>query len=127
MRRSRALVRTADEQVHDEYEYDGADRSCGKGIEKTPAEDAKLDEDPAADERADDAEDDVGDAAVTAAAREFPGEPSGDEADDNPADDALLPADDYDALLDEIEIAGKQCKHCASLGDSGKRRVRNGV
>ena len=63
-------------------------------------DDAKLGENPTADDRADQAEDDVADAAESFAAREFAGEPSRDEAEENPAEKTVGPA------YFDIDLAG---------------------
>src|SRR5579884_66349 len=112
----RLVLASADEEMDDGNEDDGADGGRGERIPESAAENAELQEEPAADKRADDAEDDVRDAAVAAAASEFAGKPAGDEANENPADETLLLADDNDAFLEQH---GESSEHGASLAAKG--------
>src|SRR5580658_5710797 len=84
-----------------QHEENGADGGGGERIKKASAENTKAHEDPAADKRADDAENDVGDAAEAAATRDFSGEPSGNQADDDPAPEAVWEVDRNTFRLDQ--------------------------
>jgi hypothetical protein len=81
-----------------------AERGCRERKEKAAAEDAKLRKDPPADYGTDQAEDDVRNAAEATSTREFSGEPTGDEAEEQPSDDATRPPlDDDSSLLQKNE------------------------
>ena len=94
------------EEVDDGDEDYGSNGGCGQAIDEAAAEDTQLGEDPAAEDGADEAEDDVGDAAVALATRDFAGEPAGEQADDDPEEQAVLPFDDYSAALKKNKREG---------------------
>src|SRR5580704_17083942 len=71
--------------MRDQHEQDGSNRCGGQRIKKASAENAQAHVNPSANEGADNAKNNVGDAAKAAAARNFSVQPSGDEADDDPA------------------------------------------
>jgi hypothetical protein len=76
-----------------------AERGCRERKEKAAAKDAKLRKDPPADYGTDQAEDDVRNTAEATSTREFSGEPTGDEAEEEPGDDAARPPLDDDSSL----------------------------
>jgi len=81
-----------------------AERGCRERKEKAAAEDAKLRKDPPADYGTNQAENDVRNAAEATSTREFSGEPTGDEAEEEPSDDATRPPlDDHSSLLKKNE------------------------
>jgi hypothetical protein len=88
--------------MRDENENDGADGGGSKRIQKSAAINFELYENPSADERTDDSQDNVRDAAKAAAARDFSGKPSGDEADENPAPESSGEDDPNTASFEEI-------------------------
>src|SRR5258708_4038560 len=97
--------------MSDGDEDDGAEGCRGQREEKTAAKDSKLGENPAADERTDQAKDDIRDAAKAAAARKLSGEPSGDEAEEKPGNQAPRPPfDDDRSVLNQCEVR----EHAAS-------------
>src|SRR5579885_3762467 len=102
--------------MDDGNEDDGSDGGRSERIPESAAEDPELQEEPAADKRPNNPEDDVRDAAVAAAASEFASKPAGDEPNENPADETLLPADDNNAFLEQH---GESGKHGASLASKG--------
>jgi hypothetical protein len=79
------LTIAAAEEVRDQYEENGADGGSGEGIEKAAAEDAEPHENPTANEGAHNSKNYIRDATEAAAAGDFSGEPSSDQADYNPA------------------------------------------
>src|ERR1700680_961019 len=76
----------AGEEARDGDEQDGADGGGGEAAEDAVELNSQAGENPAADDGADQADNDIGEAAKPAAARECSGEPTGDEADDDPVE-----------------------------------------
>jgi hypothetical protein len=99
--------------VRYQNEQNGTDGSGCEGIEKAPAEDAKLHEYPSADEGADNSKNYVRDAAEAATARDFSGEPSGDQTDDDPAPESAGECDPKTARL--VQRAHQKDGHSASM------------
>src|SRR6202521_1492151 len=86
-RKSRAsMLIVAGKKMRDRDEDHRAERGCGERIEEAAAQNAQLAKDPAAEIGADQAEHDIRDAAKAAAAREFSGQPPGDQSDEQPID-----------------------------------------
>ncbi len=79
------MIAAASEKMRDGNKDDGSESSGRKRIPKASAKDAQLDENPAANKGANDSEDDVRNASESAAARNFPREPSSNETNEKPA------------------------------------------
>jgi hypothetical protein len=79
-------------KMHDNDEQHGADGCGGKRIKPAAVAcaDFEFAENPAAKNGADEAKKNVGKAAIAAAARDFSGEPPGDEAEKNPTDETSV-------------------------------------
>src|ERR1700730_17151269 len=98
--------------MDDGDEDHSTDRRSGEAVEEAAAQDVQFEEDPATQNRADQTENDVCDATIARAARDFSGEPAGDQADQYPADQALLPLDHNDSILEKMQ---EKCReHSAS-------------
>src|SRR5579859_206000 len=109
------FVRAAREKVNDNDEQDGANGCGGERIKPAGVAGAnfELAENPAAEDGADESEKNVGEAAVAAAARDFSGETSGDEAEKNPTDETAV-NDDAENLI-HVNQEKKGGEHAGSL------------
>jgi hypothetical protein len=85
--------------MRDSHEDHRPESRCGKRKKKSAAENSKLGEDPAANERANQTEDDVGDATEAAASGKFSSEPTSDQSKQKPGDNAAGPPFDYYSSL----------------------------
>jgi hypothetical protein len=112
LRGSLALV-AAGEKMGDGDEDDGAERCGCERVEEAAAENSELGENPSADQGADQTKDYIADAAEAAATGDLTSEPSGDEADEDPADESATVFDD-DGLGRE-KIRKENSGHEASL------------
>src|SRR5260370_38725207 len=94
--------------------YNWRAERCGRrGVKNPPAENSQLHEAPAADVGADQSQNNVRDAAVAAAARQFPREPSGHETKEKPRDEVVrLKPDLHRTLRDFL-----RSKHETSCGN----------
>ena len=109
VRRVEVLVRSAaGKDARDRYEQDRADRGGGEAAKEPKRDDTQARENPAADYRADETQNNVGDAAEAAAAGDGTGEPSSDEADENPPEDAV----GFDVNDPAVLRGGKLLKYC---------------
>src|SRR5262249_3112756 len=79
-------LKPADDSKHDEQD-DGAERRRQEVAARRAGNDAELGQDKAADARAEDADDDVADKAEAVAGDDTPGEPTGERADEQPAEE----------------------------------------
>jgi len=92
-------MRIAGEKMGDRDENHSA-KGCGsKRVPKAEAVNVELYENPATDEGTDQAKNNIGDAAEAAAARDLPREPSCDEANQEPADDAVSVLENEDLRI----------------------------
>ena len=98
------------------YDDDGAYGGGGEAVEEavSVADNVKLGENPAADYAADESENDVGDAAEAAAAGNFSGEPAGEQAEHQPADQRAR--FDWAYVLGHLQ---QRCEHEVSLNVFG--------
>jgi hypothetical protein len=78
--------------MDDDNEHDGADRGGREGVNETAgaSADFQFAENPSAKHGTNEAEENVGQATVAAAARDFSGEPPGNETEQNPANEAAI-------------------------------------
>lgn len=84
------MIGAAREKMSDGDKNHCAESGSGEGIEKAAIAraNAELAKDPAAQDRADETENDVRDAPETPPPRDLSGKPSGDKADEDPAEKA---------------------------------------
>src|ERR1700674_85610 len=89
----------AAEKVRDGDENHGTQGGGRKRVQKAPAENSQFGENPAAKEGSDQPQNNVRDATEAAAARNFPGEPTGNQAKEKPGDEAVRFEPDSDCPL----------------------------
>src|SRR5712664_2723858 len=106
-----SAVRT--EKMRDGNENHGAQRCGREGVKKSAAENSQLHKNPAADVGADQSQNNVRDAAVAAAARQFPREPSGHETEEKPGDEVVRLKPDLHRTLSDF----LRSKHETSCGN----------
>src|SRR6266850_2383207 len=97
-----STIVTADKEVSDGDENDRTQRCCSQRVEETAAKNSELGEDPATEVGTNQAKYDVRDAAESAAACDFAGEPSCNQAEKKPRDDPVC---------FEPDSNGSLCRH----------------
>jgi len=107
-----STVVTATEEMRNGDEYDGAKGCGGERVPETSAENLQLHKDPPANERANDSQNDVRDAAEAAATRDLSRKPSGNQTDQQPADDSAGVLEIKDMFIEKN--GGHWQNHCAS-------------
>src|SRR5260370_25343852 len=120
--RKRSMAVTAAEEMGDGNKNHCAQRCSSKRVPKAAAEYSEFHENPTANEGANDSKNNVRDAAEAAAARDFSSEPSGNQADQQPADDPAAVFEVNDTFIAKNSAPSR--KHftaCASWNSNQSR------
>src|SRR5260370_10454119 len=120
--RKRSMAVTAAEEMGDGNKNHCAQRCSSKRVPKASAEYSEFHENPTANKGAYDSKNNVRDAAEAAAARNFSREPTGDQADQQPADDPAAVFEVNDMFIEKN--GAPSCKHFASCASWNSNQNR---
>src|SRR5260370_27443693 len=116
------MAGTAAEEMRDGNKNHCAQRCSSKRVPKASAEYSEFHENPTANKGAYDSKNNVRDAAEAAAARNFSREPTGDQADQQPADDPAAVFEVNDMFIEKN--GAPSCKHFASCASWNSNQNR---